>query len=92
MSFTAAQQRIDAAQQVSNILGKLHTIHQFAVELRDARALYLAANDPTFNAVFETILNVAADRTEISGMIVDLTALVITDWESLHPGALMLTP
>ena len=85
MSFAAAEQRIDAIEQVGRLLGTLRTVHQFAVHLRDARALYLAATDPAFNAAFEAIFNTSADRTELAAMIAQLTALVITDWEAAHP-------
>ena len=84
MSFATAQQRIDAVGQVGNILGKLRTIHQFAVELRDARALYLAGTDPTFNAAFDAVFNVAGDRSELASVIASLTALAVTDWEGQH--------
>lgn len=91
MSFSTAQQRIDAIGKVGNILGILRTVHLFAIELRDARALYLAATDPAFNAAFDAIFNAAADRTEVAAMIAQLTALAISDWEANHPDVLGVT-
>lgn len=88
MAFDTAQQRIDAVGRVGNILGTLRTVHHFALLLRDARALYQAGTDPAFNAAFDAIFNAAGDRSELSTMIVQLTALVITDWEASHGGVL----
>ncbi len=91
MAWTNFNDRAQAADVVRNLVGQLRTVHAAAVQLRDARALYLAGTDATFNAVFDQLISTAGDRTEISGVITQLTALVITDWEANHPSLLGLS-
>lgn len=84
MAFTVIQDRIRAVETVGRVLGNIRTIYHQAKELRDARALYIANTDPAFTAAFNAIFDDPNDRAEIGAMIVDLTALAITDWEANH--------
>lgn len=90
MAFAQVEQRARAVSHARGVLDRLRGIHQMAIDLRDARALYIAGTDPVFNAAFDALYNAAGDRTELAGMINDLTALVITDWEAVHSAVLGL--
>lgn len=90
MAWTDFQARSTATDRVKNIVHALQQVHAIAVNLRDARALYIAGTDPTFNQVFDALMHTAGDRSEVNGMIVQLTALAITDWEAAHAALLGL--
>lgn len=92
MAWTDFQARSSATDRVKNIVHALQQVHVIAITLRDARALYQAGTDPTFNQVFDALIHTAGDRTEVNGMIVQLTALALTDWETAHSALLGLTP
>ena len=88
MSFTAARDRIAAVTKAGAVLGTIRTVHDTAVKLQAMLDLYQAGTDPTFNAAFNAIFNVAGDRSAIAEMIGELTALTITDWETNHADVL----
>lgn len=92
MAWTDFDARADAAIRVRNVALLLRQAHQIATQLRDAKALYAAGTDPVFNAVFDRLINTPGDRTEAGGMIDQLTALCVTDWEAAHAALLGLTP
>lgn len=90
MAWATYDARTDATDRVRNLIGTLRTVHALAVILRDGKDLYQAGTDPVFNAVFNELINSAADRTELAAMINQLTALCVTDWEVVHREALDL--
>lgn len=92
MAWTDFDARVNAVDRVRNIRHMLQQVRTIALVLRDAKALYAAGTDPTFNAVFNQLINTPGDRTEAGGMIDQLTALCVTDWEANHPELLGLTP
>jgi hypothetical protein len=58
-------------------------VYRTAKALSAKLALYQANTDPTFNAAFNAVFDVAGDRAAIADMIGDLNTL-IADWESTH--------
>lgn len=87
MSFTQAEARIDAAARAGNVLGMLRTIHITTQQLESLMTTYQANTDPTLNAAFNAVFNVAGDRAAIADMINDLVSLK-ADWEANHADVL----
>lgn len=90
MAWANYDARTEATDRVRNLIGTLRTIHALALILRDGKDLYQSGADSVFNTIFNELINTPADRTELSAMINQLTALCITDWEAAHGDALGL--
>lgn len=88
MAFDTATTRITSVNRVALVLSKIRSVNAFAHDLNDALLLYQSGTDPAFNAAFDAIFNVAADRSELGTMIQQLRNLAITDWEANHPGVI----
>lgn len=85
-NFDGAAARLQSARDATNLLQLLRATYATAKQVQAALALYQAGTDPTFNAAVNALFT-AAERTELGAMGAQLAALV-SDWETLHPGAI----
>lgn len=82
MALEQAPARAAAVSRAANVVGTIRTIYDHIQRLEQARALYVAGTDATFNSAFNALFDVT-ERAEISAMITQLKGIA-DDWEVNH--------
>jgi len=88
MGWSTYTDRINKSHEVEILVAKLREVHAIAIRLHDAKATYVAGTDTMFVSMYNNVIDTSGDRTEFAGMVDALYALVVTDWEANHAGAL----